>query len=310
MKEKISIVIPIYKVEKYLKKCVDSIINQTYTNLEIILVDDGSPDNCPAMCDSYKKMDNRIVVIHKKNGGLSDARNYGMKIATGKWITFIDSDDYVDEDYIEYLYNLALMTNSDISIVLPQIFYDNQLEVKKTNKKEIIKEYNSEEALITMLYQNEFDTSAWGKLYKLNLFNDIDFPYGKLYEDISTIYKVILKSNKIAFSNQKKYYYLKRKDSIMGQKFQEKDMDYIYQAEEMYNLIKIMCNSEVENAAKCRLLNANFSILMKIKFSRNNKNYYNIIINNIKNLRHKILLNRNVRLKTKIAVLLSYIKII
>ena len=104
--ELISIVIPIYKVEQYLRRCIDSVICQTYKNIEIILIDDGSPDNCGKLCDEIKKKDNRIKVIHKSNGGLSDARNCGINIATGKYITFIDSDDYVTEDYIEYMYRL------------------------------------------------------------------------------------------------------------------------------------------------------------------------------------------------------------
>ena len=110
-KDLISIIVPIYNVEKYIKKCIDSIINQTYTNLEIILVDDGSPDNCGKICDKYKEKDDRIKVIHKKNGGLSDARNAGIDIATGEYITFIDSDDYVAENYIEVLYNLCKEQN-------------------------------------------------------------------------------------------------------------------------------------------------------------------------------------------------------
>ena len=114
MKDLITIVVPVYKVEQYLDKCVNSIINQTYKNLEIILVDDGSPDNCGKMCDEYAKNDNRIVVIHKENGGLSDARNAGIEIAKGKYISFIDSDDYVTEDYVEFLY--ALISNNNVEV--------------------------------------------------------------------------------------------------------------------------------------------------------------------------------------------------
>ena len=108
----ISIVIPVYKVEKYLEKCVESVINQTYKNLEILLVNDGSPDNCPKICDEYAQKDNRIKVIHKENGGLSDARNAGIDVATGKYITFIDSDDYISNDYVEYMYNLLKQNNT------------------------------------------------------------------------------------------------------------------------------------------------------------------------------------------------------
>lgn len=306
MIDKISVIVPIYKVEKYLKKCIDSILEQTYSNLEIILVDDGSPDNCPNICDEYAKKDSRIIVIHKKNGGLSDARNFGIEKATGKYIAFIDSDDYITCDYIEYLYKLIVDNNGDVSIVLPQIFYDDQDNVMIKNKKERINVYDSKTALLTMLYQKEFDTSAWGKLYKTEFFGDIKFPVGKLYEDISTIYKTFLKSNIIVYSNQKKYFYLKRKDSIMGRSFKEKDMDYIYQAESMYNNVKNI-DSEIEIAARCRLINANFSILKKIIIKKeNNKSVKEKIKYNIKKLRKNVLSNKNVRLKTKIAILLSY----
>ncbi len=305
MIDKISVIVPVYKVEQYLRKCVDSIIKQTYSNLEIILIDDGSPDNCPIICDEYAMKDNRVVVIHKKNGGLSDARNVGIAKSTGKYITFVDSDDYIASDYIEYLYKLILSANGDVSIVLPQIFYDNQEQVAISNKKESIRIYDSKSALLTMLYQKKFDTSAWGKLYSKKIFEDVVFPVGNIYEDISTIYKTLLKSKVIVYSNQKKYYYLKRNDSIMGRSFKEKDMDYIYQAESMYNSIKNI-DKEIEIAARCRLINANFSVLKKIyKYDKKNKNL-KLIIANIKSMRKGILFNKEVRIKTRVAVLFSY----
>ena len=305
MIDKISVIVPVYKVEQYLRKCVDSIIKQTYSNLEIILIDDGSPDNCPIICDEYAMKDNRVVVIHKKNGGLSDARNVGIAKSTGKYITFVDSDDYIASDYIEYLYKLILSANGDVSIVLPQIFYDNQEQVAINNKKESIRIYDSKSALLTMLYQKKFNTSAWGKLYSKKIFEDVVFPVGNIYEDISTIYKTLLKSKVIVYSNQKKYYYLKRNDSIMGRSFKEKDMDYIYQAESMYNSIKNI-DKEIEIAARCRLINANFSVLKKIyKYDKKNKNL-KLIIANIKSMRKGILFNKEVRIKTRVAVLFSY----
>ena len=305
MIDKISVIVPVYKVEQYLRKCVDSIIKQTYSNLEIILIDDGSPDNCPIICDEYAMKDNRVVVIHKKNGGLSDARNVGIAKSTGKYITFVDSDDYIASDYIEYLYKLILSANGDVSIVLPQIFYDNQEQVAISNKKESIRIYDSKSALLTMLYQKKFDTSAWGKLYSKKIFEDVVFPVGNIYEDISTIYKTLLNSKVIVYSNQKKYYYLKRNDSIMGRSFKEKDMDYIYQAESMYNSIKNI-DKEIEIAARCRLINANFSVLKKIyKYDKKNKNL-KLIIANIKSMRKGILFNKEVRIKTRVAVLFSY----
>ena len=125
MKDLISVIIPVYNVEKYINRCVDSVIHQSYTNLEIILVDDGSPDNCPTICDNYSKQDSRIKVIHKKNGGLSDARNVGIEHSKGKYITFIDSDDYISNDYVEILYKLITKYNSKIAVADNYIFYED-----------------------------------------------------------------------------------------------------------------------------------------------------------------------------------------
>lgn len=156
----ITVIIPCYKVEQYLPKCINSVLTQTYTNLEIILVDDGSPDNCGNICDNYAQKDSRIKVIHKTNGGLSDARNKGIDIAHGEYITFIDSDDYVSNDYIEVLYNLLKENNAQMSICLPYCISEmNETIIRINNKnKKII--FNSEEALISMFYQKDFDTSA------------------------------------------------------------------------------------------------------------------------------------------------------
>lgn len=302
----VSVVIPIYKVEKYLHRCVDSVLKQTYKNIEVILVDDGSPDYCGKICDEYASKDKRIKVLHKDNGGLSDARNQGTKIARGKYITYIDSDDFVESDYIEYLYNLLIDNSCDMSIILPHKFYDNNLVTIK-NKKEKIKIYNSEEALKVMLYQKNFDNAAWGKLYLLNNIKDIEFPVGKLYEDIGTTYKYILRSNKIAYSNQKKYYYLQRKDSIMGSPFSQKEMDYVYQSEIMMNDIKLLNKKKLIKAVKCRYLNANFSVILKIGKTQEYKKEKKELKNNIKKMRKEVLFDINSRIKTKAAIILSYL---
>ena len=309
MKEKVSIIIPIYKVEKYIRKCIDSVLKQTYNNIEIILVDDGSPDNCPSICDEYAKKDNRIKIIHKKNGGLSDARNYGLDIATGNWITFIDSDDYVTEDYVETLLNLSEI-NYDIGVILPQYVYEGKINKKNQEKKSKSIILKSVDALEMMLYQKEFDTSAWGKIYKKELFENVRFPKGKLYEDISTIYITFLKSKNVVYYNKKKYMYLQRKDSIMGQKFKVKDMDYITQAEKMLNDIKKISNENLTNSAICRYVNANYSILLKIKRNKKFKKERNEILSNINKFKKQVLFNKNVRLKTKIAIILTYLKLI
>jgi glycosyltransferase involved in cell wall biosynthesis len=223
MDELISIVIPIYNVEKYLKNCVDSVCNQTYRNLEIILVDDGSPDHCPEICEDYARNDSRVRVIHKQNGGLSDARNYGIEVAKGKYITCIDSDDYVSEDFIEYLYKLLKDANADISVC-------GFIKTKNLNENRIFTsedtiEMSSNQAIQEMLYAKIFTTSAWGKLYRTDLFYDVTYPLGKYSEDMYTTFKLLNKANKVVYGNQVCYYYLHRPNSILTSDFSSKHLD-------------------------------------------------------------------------------------
>ncbi|MDD3341521.1 MAG: glycosyltransferase family 2 protein [Bacilli bacterium] len=211
----ITVVIPVYKVEKYISKCVNSIVNQTYKKLEIILVDDGSPDTCGNICDDFSKKDDRIVVVHKKNGGLSDARNCGLEIAKGKYICFVDSDDYIDEKYISILYTNLLKTKADISIIGYQFYYENHEERIKSipvNKPIII---DSEKAISYLFRDNKIGNYAWNKMYKIELFENIRYPKGKKMEDLGTTYKLFDKCTKIVFSNIELYYYLQRNDSIL-----------------------------------------------------------------------------------------------
>lgn len=307
MNELISVIVPIYNVEKYLNKCVDSLLNQTYKKLEIILVNDGSPDNCGKICDDYEKKDNRIKVIHKKNGGLSDARNVGLKNANGKYVCFIDSDDYVTEDYIEYLYNLVKTTKAEIGIVMEQKFFE---QPRIYNKREKIKLYTNKEALEIMLYQKEFSNGATSKIFLKKIVEDIDFPVNEIYEDLGTVYKFFLKADRIAYSNLEKYYYLQRDNSIMRAKFKEKDFDYIRQAEKLMKDVSCLNDKKINNAAISRYISANFSILLKINKEKKYYKYRKEIMNNIKKYRLGVLLNYKVRLKNKAALLLSYLGVI
>ena len=179
-KDKISVIVPVYNVEKYLSKCIDSILSQTYKNLEIILVDDGSPDSSPKICDKYKERDNRIKVIHKKNGGLASARNAGMDIATGKYIGFVDSDDMIAEDMYEVLLENMIKSNAEIAVC----YKTDILENLQTGKG-IVEELNKTQALKKMVLGIEFGSHACDKLFKREiLVSDIRFPEGKTYEEL------------------------------------------------------------------------------------------------------------------------------
>jgi glycosyltransferase involved in cell wall biosynthesis len=233
----VSVIVPIYNVEQYLNRCVDSIINQTYKNLEIILVDDGSPDKCGQICDEYALKDSRIVVIHKENGGLSDARNAGIEKATGEYLSFVDSDDWIEPEMIETLYN-ACISNS-VKMACAGMYYIDNNDVKTTRccplKKEIV---SAEIALSKMFFNKEISYSSCDKIYYFTLFDNIKFPKDKLYEDLATIYKCIILAGQIAMCNVPVYRYCNRTGSITKTTFSEKKFGFAYVAIEVFDDLK------------------------------------------------------------------------
>lgn len=232
----ISIIVPIYNVEKYLSQCVESLINQTYKNIEIILVDDGSKDNCGNICDEYAQKDNRIIVVHKENGGLSDARNKGIDIAKGKYFVFVDSDDYVSNKFVENLYQMILENDCDIAIC-DYLQFENTLPVQEELQIKVDVLSNIE--VLSKIYsENVKMIVAWNKIYKKELFNQIRYPFGKINEDEFTTYKLIYKANKVAISNEPLYYYRFNSSSIMGSGFNEKRLQYIEALEERMQFYK------------------------------------------------------------------------
>lgn len=211
----ISIIIPVYKAEKYLDRCLESVLRQTYPQLEILLVDDGSPDHCPEMCDQWAQKDKRIKVLHKKNGGLSDARNAGLTEAIGEYICFLDSDDYIASDYCEYLYQHRVPYG--ITICGFYMVYD-----KKIVTHELVNlQCDSEEAIRLYLAaaddKADFCAYAWNKLYHHTLFDSISYPKGKVYEDTAIICQLLYQATEICITRQAKYYYIMRSDSIVHQ---------------------------------------------------------------------------------------------
>lgn len=233
-KDLISVVVPVYNVENYLSKCIDTILCQTYENIEIILVDDGSKDSSGIICDEYQKKDPRIKIIHKKNGGLSDARNAGIKKATGKYITFIDSDDYIEKDYVEYLYNLMKKYHTNISFCKYFIERDNKLKIKDQGMD---KKCNKIDAFKEILYARDFEVSACAKMYLLDHFKNVEFPVGKLFEDNATTYKLIDKNEYVALGYCEKYHYVMRSNSITKKKFNEAQLYLITASDEMCNYL-------------------------------------------------------------------------
>lgn len=223
MQKLVSVIVPVYNVEQYVSSCVRSITNQSYRDLEIILVDDGSTDGSGERCDELSKTDKRIKVIHKKNGGLSDARNAGIESATGELLTFVDSDDYLSSDCISSLYKLLCEHNADISVLRLYKTYTRDCYEKGAYGR--VKHYTRQEAMKEMLYARDFTASACSKLYKKELFRTIRFPYGKLSEDVFTLYDIVNQANVIVYSPQIGYYYFTRSGSIINSKFNKRQLD-------------------------------------------------------------------------------------
>ncbi len=305
----ISVIIPVYNVSDYLDRCLKSVVEQTYINLEIILVDDGSTDGGSEKCDCWAGIDSRIKVIHKSNGGLSDARNCGLNICNGEYVAFIDSDDCVLIRYVENLYKAIEKSGCNLSISSYSIFFNEQdlgsmqNETNAVDDKEI-ETVSSSECLKRMLYTRGTDVNAWGKLYKKSLFDGIRFPVGKLYEDIPVSYKIVDKCKNVAVIPNKDYLYFQRPDSIQNSKFKVAKLDAVEHMRELLYFVKERY-PEVLKAANCRY----FSVLCNVLFQINDKNYDSIkkeLWYEVKKYRKGILYDSEARKKAKYAALISY----
>ena len=225
MNNTISVIVPIYKVEKYLPYCIESIIAQTYKHLEIILVDDGSPDACPQICDEYASKDKRIRVIHKANGGLSDARNVGIEASTGEYLCFVDSDDTIHPRMCEILYDTLVGTKADISMCSWKKVFDISNPEDKSYRfsPNKIKSFTGDDVL-GLIYSNKVPLImvAWAKLYKKKIFKDVRYPVGKIHEDEGTIHYVLKNCKKLSYIDFQMYNNTQRDDSITAVKFSEK----------------------------------------------------------------------------------------
>ncbi len=303
----ISIIIPIYNVEKYLKECLDSILGQTYKNLEIILVDDGSPDNCGNICDEYLKKDSRIKVIHKTNGGLSDARNHGINIATGEYICFVDSDDYIDKYYIEKLYmtikkegvKLAqcnILRVDDEKNILKKIGYEKK--VVKSGKNIIKEQYG------VHVIEN---TVVWNKMYAIELFKDIRFPVGKIHEDEFTTYKILYNLDKVAIIDDYLYYYRENDDSIMKQKFNIRNLDRLdAYKDKMYFFQKR--ETDIFIKALIRYIEEIKTDYMKAKkYMVNFNEFKDKLLNEYRRVYYLLIKQKKISLKYKIKMFVFYI---
>lgn len=259
--KKISVIVPVYNVEKYLRRCIDSIIGQNYDNMEIILVDDGSTDSSGKICDDYGRSDTRIIVIHKDNGGLSSARNAGIKIATGEYLCFVDSDDYVDKNILQKLISTALKNDADMCLCDFEYVYENA-DICKLIKQSL----GERQAISEKEYWHEFAVSgnpvyivAWNKLYKRYIFEDVRYPEGLLHEDEAVIHKIVEKCKKISIISDRLYYYVQRENSITNKNIAIENLCYInfvydrimyFKEKEMYVVMGYVCSTGIDQLYK------------------------------------------------------------
>ena len=255
----ISIIVPVYRAELYLERCICSIREQQYRHLEIILVDDGSPDRCGHMCDTYARQDARIRVIHQTNGGLSAARNAGLAIATGELVAFVDSDDYVSSGYISRLYRLRERFGADIAICGFCDVRGEQVTPWRIPSGEPFV-LNAVSALQNMLYTDDFDASVWGKLFPRTLFDTIRFPVGKLYEEVETTWRLLLMARRVAVTREPLYFYVKHEGSIVSSRFNERSLDMLVACRHIYDYASAG-HPELLPAATRKLVYACFYLL-------------------------------------------------
>ncbi|MDK0964983.1 glycosyltransferase family 2 protein [Clostridium perfringens] len=287
-KDLISIIVPVYQSEKYLYKCIESIVTQTYENIEIILIDDGSTDDSKKIYTEFEKVDKRIKVIRQSNKGLSATRNVGISLANGRYITFIDSDDYIERNFIEDMYINITSTNSDIcvcNIVKEYIDYGTRDCGCKIQKNKVFDKYEAMKSLLDI--NNGFGGYACNKMYDISLFRDIKFPEGRIYEDTFTIYKLIDLAKKIVYTKNTQYIYTIRKGSITSKDTNvDKKLDFIRASRERYEFINDKYRSLSYLAYESYLISfisVYNEYILNRKINTDINNYKNDVLNLYKN---------------------------
>lgn len=308
MKEKeplVSVIIPVYNVEKYLRRCLDSVINQTYKNLEIVVVDDGSTDGSGEICDEYAKKDKRIKVIHKENGGLSDARNVGIRKSIGDYVTFIDSDDAVLHSHIETFISMIKKYNVEIAVSGIETITSRSFDDNTISSGNVARKMDTMEALKLLLSDEHFSVSANNKIYRRNLFENFKYPSGKLYEDNGSTYKLIMECDELAYNSNITYLYHVRKDSITSNEFDQKKLDYIVLTDKACSEI-IRRYPNLKEECMNRRLVARFSVLRQMldsNLDEKHKKERDRIIREIKRYSWVALKSKKVSLRNKCSIL-------
>ncbi|MBW8348410.1 glycosyltransferase [Bacillus sp. IITD106] len=308
MKPEVSVIVPVYNVENYLVRCIESILSQTLKNIEIILINDGSTDNSGNICNEYASLDKRIKVIHKENGGLSSARNAGIKIASGCYLGFVDSDDYIDPHMYKNLYELCKKTDSDIGVCRFGRKINGKMVTEVKEKKVI--ELNNVEAMRQLFRGELYRFSVCNKLFKKSCFKNIMFPEGRIHEDLSTSYKLFSNAKKVIYTSNIGYIYVKRDGSILASKFNEKRLDAFLGWEE---IIPFMTqhypelSTEFISSFTYGCLDNVYYILSEVKENKSKLRLLLIIREIVRSNYKKIMFNNQLSLKNKLIItLLNY----
>ena len=299
LNDKISVIVAAYNIEKYIERCIDSLRNQTYEKMEIILIDDGSVDSTGYLCDMAAQCDKRISCIHKENGGLSSARNTGIKKASGNYITFVDGDDWVEKEYIETLYKNLTGEGADLSILGYAMIWENGSLLNKTSATDYLV-LNKHDAIHELFVQKKITCMSWTKLYKRELFNDIVFPEGELFEDTAIALDIFKKCDKVVYSGKPYYYYFQRKGSIVNSRFRPEKMSLLTYCEKMISYSENL-GGEFDYEVHSYFFSSAMMLLFQIYGSEEDfHNEKKVIIDKIRKRRRFILLNKYFPIRRKL----------
>lgn len=302
MNELISIIVPIYNVEQYLERCIDSILNQSYQNLEIILVNDGSEDHCPQMCDRYQEKDKRIVVIHKINGGVSDARNYGIDMAKGKYIMFVDGDDYIEATMVEKLYEVQRETNADIVQCGYNVIYNNGKKSREVTQNYSEYSKSDDGKMFFYLHNLELCVVPWNKLIRPEAIRKIQFPLNRRYEDEAVMYKVFDSAKKVVNVECPMYNYMQNESGFMNEAENVKKLsDLVKAKEELYLYIvkkySNLCEKAERDFLQILFINNIKALKCDLK-DKNERNEFYQIRNKLAEYYRKMKMQKNIKNST------------
>lgn len=307
----ISIIVPVYQVEKYLDRCIKSIVNQIFTDFELILVDDGSVDSSPAICDRWKLTDSRIKVIHKENGGLSSARNVGLEIASGRYIGFVDSDDWIHCNMYQMLYEMIQSGDFDIAVCGLKRVWQEELACSEKNdedKEFVIYERNEYLCKILKVSTQDSNHYAWNKLYRRNVIINVRYPEGLIDEDVEGTFRAVLNSDRIIESHIVGYYYWYNSNSITTKKFDKQQLDFLKICDHLLELTNDYKDIYVHECAVLFRYRADLAILCKMSISEIDEKFdkKKCAMDLVKNLRvhYKILMKSSIPFSRKVLMTL------